>query len=223
MRLHDGSPFRGVRVSEAGGLHSGPGPRGVLPLPGLLGEPQPWCHQGLGPLALPPRAAGRSRASIRIGSGYTPFPAQAGPCRKEEGAEGGGRCVTLPSACPVAVADRGEGCPWPAWGAWGARGARGVLAGSLIAYGPKVALESPVGPSGRAEGGGHPSDGPSPSPHHLPQPPWGTWPDPRGETDPPPSLPGLKGHRHSLLPAWHRRLSGAVPPCTAGSPPAAWG
>lgn len=42
------------------------------------------------PLALPPRAPGRSRASIRIGSGYAPFPAQAGPCRKEEGAEGGG-------------------------------------------------------------------------------------------------------------------------------------
>lgn len=55
MRFHDkGSLFRSVRVSEAGGLHSGPGPRGALPLPRLLGEPQPWCHQDLGWVAADP-------------------------------------------------------------------------------------------------------------------------------------------------------------------------
>jgi hypothetical protein len=68
------------------------------------------------PLALPPRAPGRSLASIRIGSGYALFPARAGPCRKEEGAmHRRGQKGGLPSVGPISLVGwhrRG----WLEWG-----------------------------------------------------------------------------------------------------------
>lgn len=75
--------------------------------------------------------------------------------------------MTLPSACLVALADRGGGWRGAGEGAWGAREAfareRGFHANRLC---PQVAPKSQVGPSGRSEGGGHPSavHGPSPPP-----------------------------------------------------------
>lgn len=203
---------------------SGRGLTGVLMPPMLLREPQPWCHQswqlgpGAGgyrlrhqpPPALPLCAPGRSRASIRIRSGYALFPARAGPCRKEEGAEGGGRGRTLPNACPVAgCLERGlarVGAWEPLVPCWRPEASR---PGSFSAS---------MGPSGRA--------GPKP-PTVCSQPPRITWPHPRGETGLPPSLPALKGDRHPPpLPALAqgaRASMEAVPPCTAGSLPAAWG
>lgn len=147
----------GLRRREA---CSGRGLTGVLSPPMLLREPQPWCHwswqlgPGAGgyrprhwsPPALPPRAPGRRRASIRIGSGYALFPARAGPCRKEEGAEGGGRGRTLPSACPVALAAWGEG--WTRWGPgrpW--RRAGGLRRLGQVASEPPWGLQAGPGPS----------------------------------------------------------------------------
>lgn len=180
---------------------------------GTSPRPLPRGHQGrqfrpgaggYGPrswpsLALPPCAPGRSRASIRIGSGYAPFPAQAGPCRKEEGAGGGGRGMTLPNACPVAPAARG-------WAGQGLRGpgepmeplpaARGFHASWLC---PLAAAEPPV-QAGREGGhrlGGQGLSSPPSVPSNLeelgPIPGW-NWSAP--------FLPGLRGDRlPPLLPA----------------------